>query len=133
MTIFIDTGAFLARYIVRDQHHKTAISTWNKLHKSKQKYFTSNFILDEMISLLGRWVGEEYALEKAYTIYNSDLFTILRPEESDEMYALEFYKKFRDKKIGFTDCVSFALMKRHKIGYVFSFDRHFVDVGFTEI
>jgi predicted nucleic acid-binding protein len=133
MAIFVDTGAFLARYIVKDQHHKTAISKWNKLHKSNSKYFTSNFVMDEMITLFGRWVSEEFALEKAYSIYNSDLFTILRPEESDEMHALEYYRKFRDKKIGFTDCVSFALMKKHKIQEVFSFDRHFTDVGFTKI
>lgn len=133
MAIFIDTGAFLARYIEKDQHHKEALVKWNKLHKSNSKYFTSNFVLDEMITLLGRWAGEEFSLEKAYSIYNSDSFTILRPEESDEMHALEYYKKYRDKKIGFTDCISFALMKKQRIQKVFSFDRHFADAGFSLI
>lgn len=133
MAIFIDTSAFVARYIAKDQYHKTALSKWNRLSKSKAKFYTSNFILDEMITLLGRWVDEEFSLEKAYTIYNSDFFTILRPEESDEMKALEFYKKFSDKKIGFTDCVSFALMRKYKIENVFTFDRHFSDVGFIQI
>ena len=133
MAIFIDTSAFLARYIAKDQYHNTALSKWDKLSKSKSKFYTSNFILDEMITLLGRWVSEEFSLEKAYTIYNSDVFTILRPDDSDEMQALEFYKKFSDKKIGFTDCVSFALMKKHKIEKVFTFDRHFTDAGFTKI
>ena len=133
MTIFIDTGAYLARFIVKDQHHKLAMTKWNKLQKSKIKYFTSNFVLDEMITLLGRWVSVEFALEKAYSIYSSEAFIVLRPEEEDEFHALKFYKKFSDKKIGFTDCVSFALMKKHKIQRVFSFDRHFVDVGFTKI
>lgn len=130
MAIFIDTGAFLARYIVKDQHHKDALLRWKKLQSAKNKCFTSNFVLDEMITLLGRWVNEDFALEKAYLIYSSDAFTILRPEEADEMLALEYYKKFQDKKIGFTDCVSFALMKKHKISNVFSFDRHFSDAGF---
>jgi len=133
MTVFIDTGAFLARYIVRDQHHNSAITKWNRLQKSKAKYCTSNFVLDEMITLLGRWVGEEFALEKAYSIYNSDSFLIVRPDEADELRALELYAKFSDKKIGFTDCISFALMKKHKISKVFSFDRHFIDAGFTKI
>jgi len=133
MTIFIDTGAFLARYIVKDQHHKSAITKWKKLHKSNSKYVTSNFVLNEMITLLGRWVGEDFALEKAYSIYNSDSFIILRPEESDEMHALDYFKKYSDKKIGFTDCLSFVLMKKHKIHDIFTFDRHFVDVGFTKI
>jgi uncharacterized protein len=133
MAIFVDTGAFLARYLTKDQHHKAAIAKWNKLQKSPSKLFTSNFIMDEFITLLGRWVNEDFAIEKAYGIYNSDLFTILRPEESDEMLALDFYKKFSDHKIGFTDCVSFALMKQHNIREVFSFDRHFSDVGLARI
>jgi uncharacterized protein len=133
MTIFIDTSAFLARYIVKDQHHEAAISKWNKLQKTEKNYVTSNFILDEMITLLGRWAGEDISLEKAYSIYNSESFVILRPDESDEMEALRLYKKFSDKKIGFTDCISFALMKRHKIQKVFSFDRHFTDAGFIQI
>lgn len=63
MTIFVDTGAFLARYIVKDQHHAAAIAKWNKLHKANTKYFTSNFVLNETITLLGRWAGEDYAVE----------------------------------------------------------------------
>jgi hypothetical protein len=133
MTTFIDTGAYLARYLVKDQHHKSAIAKWNKLQKSKTKYLTSNFVLDEMITLLGRWVGQEFALEKAYSIYSSESFLILRPEEKDEFYALELFKKFSDKKISFTDCISFSLMKKHKIQKVFSFDRHFADAGFVQV
>lgn len=133
MTIFIDTGAFFARYLVKDQHHNTSISLWNKIYKEYARCFTSNFVLDEMITLLGRRVNEEFALEKANSIYNSNFFTILRPEETDELAALEFYKKFSDQKISFTDCVSFALMKRHKIESVFSFDRHFTHAGFSKI
>ncbi len=133
MTTYIDTGAFLARYLVKDQFHHSAVVKWNKLHKNKTKCVTSNFVLDEMITLLGRWGGESFSLEKACSIYQSESFVILRPDESDEMQALEFYKKFSDKKIGFTDCVSFALMKRNKLEKVFSYDRHFADAGFTII
>lgn len=133
MTIFIDTGAFLARYLVNDEHHTNAISTWNKLQKAHNKFYTSNFIMNEMITLLGRWVTPEFSLEKAHAVYDSSSFIILRPDESDEIQALEFYKKFRDKKIGFTDCISFALMKRYKAAKAFTFDRHFVDAGFVVI
>lgn len=109
------------------------MTKWNQLQKTKAKFYTSNFVLDEMITLLGRWVSEDFALEKAYSIYNSEAFIIVRPEEAEEFHALELYKKFSDKKMGFTDCVSFALMKKYKIQNVFSFDRHFTDAGFTRI
>lgn len=133
MSIFIDTGAFLARYIVHDQYHKSSIAIWNKIQKSSNKFVTCNFVLDEMITLLGRWVSEDFSLEKAHHIYNSKSILLLRPDESDELHALELYKKFKDKKMSFTDCVSFALMKKHRIEQVFTFDRHFTDVGFKVI
>lgn len=133
MSIFIDTGAFLAKYIAKDQYHKSAIDTWNKLQKSNGKFFTSIFILNEMITLLGRWVSPEFSMKKAYGIYDSNSFIILRPDKSDELRALEFYSKYKDKNIGFTDCISFALMKKYKIEQAFSFDRHFNDAGFKKI
>jgi len=33
--IFIDTGALLAKYLVRDQHHKKAIELWNLVRVRK--------------------------------------------------------------------------------------------------
>ena len=35
--IFIDTGAFIARYIARDEHHKNAVTFWESLEKNKDQ------------------------------------------------------------------------------------------------
>ena len=45
--IFIDTGAFLARYLPNDQHHRSAVSVWEKLGSNRENCVTSNFVLDE--------------------------------------------------------------------------------------
>jgi predicted nucleic acid-binding protein len=45
--IFIDTGAFLARYLSQDQFHQKAVGFWKELDKSRESCFTSNFVLDE--------------------------------------------------------------------------------------
>ena len=42
-------------------------------------------------------------------------------------------RKYADQNITFTDCVSFAIMTRHKIRTVFTFDRHFRVAGFDVI
>ena len=44
--IFIDTGAFIAKYLANDQYHTVAIKRWNKI-LDKNKLFTSNHIIDE--------------------------------------------------------------------------------------
>lgn len=58
------------------------------------------------------------------------MLTILRPDVSDESAALDLFRKFADQKVSFTDCVSFALMRRHRLKKAFTFDRHFAGAGF---
>ena len=129
--IFVDTGAFLARYMAADQHHRSAQRGWRQLARNKQRLFTSNFVLDELLTLLGRRAGYPFAAERGRRIYASPRLDILRPSRDDELSALELFERFADQRVSFTDCVSFALMKRHRISRAFSFDRHFVLGGFS--
>jgi predicted nucleic acid-binding protein len=128
--IFIDTGAFLARYLRKDQHHRSAVAFWEKLGSSHENCVTSNFVLDETFTLLGRWAGHTFAVQRAKNIYASQALTICRPEREDEIKALQFFGKYADQHVSFTDCISFVLMKREKISHAFSFDRHFELAGF---
>jgi predicted nucleic acid-binding protein len=131
--IFIDTGAFLARYICKDQHYRSAVTVWQELGSNRENCVTSNFVLDETFSLLGRRAGYGFAVQRAKNIYASQAFTICRPDKEDEIKALQFFGKYADQRVSFTDCISFVLMKRAKINRVFSFDRHFELAGFHVI
>lgn len=128
--MFVDTGAFLARYMSRDQHHVPAAALWKRLAAARTRCYTSNYVLDEAITLLGRRAGYGFAAERARNLYASSYLTILRPEESDEHHALDLFEKYADQKVSFTDCVSFVLMKRASLKRVFSFDAHFERAGF---
>ena len=128
--IFIDTGAFLARYLLKDQHHRRAVAIWEKLGSNRENCVTSNFVLDETFTLLGRRAEYGFAVQRAKNIYASQALTICRPDREDEIRALQFFSKYADQQVSFTDCISFVLMKRRKINRVFSFDRHFELAGF---
>ena len=128
--IFIDTGGFIARYIQQDPYHDQAVSFWDKLCKGREACFTSNFVLDETFTLLGRRAGYDFAAQRALSIYASEILTILRPTPKDEIRAIELFRKYADQRVSFTDCTSFVLMRRNKIKRVFSFDRHFEQVDF---
>ena len=128
--IFVDTGAFLARYLARDQHHQAARAAWRDLPTHPWPVYTSNFVLDETFTMLGRWSSPEFAADRAEALLTSVTLVILRPDAEDELEALELFRKFGDQKASFTDCVSFALMRRHDIPRAFGFDRHFSDAGF---
>ena len=131
--IFIDTGAFLARFIRKDQHHRIAVAVWEELGSKRENCVTSNFVLDETFTLLGRRAGHGFAVQRAKNIYASQAFTICRPDKEDEIKALQFFSKYADQHVSFTDCISFVLMKRKKINRVFSFDKHFKLAGFHVI
>jgi predicted nucleic acid-binding protein len=128
--IYIDTGAFLARYLLKDQHHRRAVAIWEKLGSNRGNCVTSNFVLDETFTLLGRRAGYGFAVQRAKNISASQALTICRPDREDEIRALQFFSKYADQQVSFTDCISFVLMKRRKINRVFSFDRHFKFAGF---
>ena len=130
--IFVDTGAFLARYLPDDQHHKAATALWAKIRTTHERCLTSNFVLDETFTLLARRASYAFAAEKARLIYASSALEILRPDARVELAALAWFAKFADQEVSFTDCVSFALMREAALQTVFSFDSHFDRAGFKK-
>jgi len=129
--IFIDTGAFLARYIERDQFHVQATEHWALLQNDSRQCFTSSFVIDETITMLARRTTHHFAADRARSFYDSKSLSILRPTEDDELAALVMFQKYADQGISFTDCVSFVFMKQRRIESVFSFDRHIAIAGFN--
>ena len=128
--IYIDTGAFLARHLSKDQYHFKANAFWDSIRKNSETCVTSNFVLDETFTLLGRRAGYSFAAQRARNIYASELVNILRPSREDELKAIALFEKYSDHHISFTDCVSFVLMKSRRIKRVFTFDQHFQIAGF---
>ena len=78
------------------------------------------------------FVGTE-AADWLADLYKSPKIDIVQSGREDELDALRWMRKYADQDISFTDCVSFALMRRHKIRAAFTFDRHFKLAGFEVI
>jgi predicted nucleic acid-binding protein len=126
--IFVDTGAFLARHLVKDQFHERAVDGWVEL--SRHRCVTTIHVIDETITLLARRAGHAFAAERARAILTSRVLQVERPGLDDELAALEQFERFGDQAISFTDALSFAVMRRMRIERAFSFDRHFALAGF---
>ncbi|MDM8536365.1 PIN domain-containing protein [Desulfobacterales bacterium HSG17] len=129
---FIDTGAYFARFYKRDQYHLNSVNLWNRLENEAIITITTNHVLDELATLLARRTSYDFSSRKLGKIYNSDI-RIERPSEKDELKALEFFRKYADQKISFTDCLSFVVMHKLWISQVFTFDKHFEYAGFEII
>ena len=128
--IFVDTGAFVARYVRQDSHHRRARKAWDEIERNRSRCYTSNFVLDETLTLLGRRASYSFAADRGRSLLRSSALTILRPDAGDEEEAVEVFAKFADQQVSFTDCVSFVLMRRNRLERAFTFDRHFASAGF---
>ncbi|MFW6012509.1 MAG: type II toxin-antitoxin system VapC family toxin [bacterium] len=131
--IFVDTGAFLGRHLAKDQHHVDATRVWEELRRSGESCLTSNFVVDEAATLIGRRAGHRFAAEALRKLYTSRALALIRPDAEDELTALNRFETFHDQGVSFTDCVSFVLMERRKIRRVFTFDHHFRIAGFEVV
>ena len=103
--IFVDTGAFVARYVRHDSEHRRAKRSWAEIERTGSRCFTSNFVLDETFTLLGRRASYAFAAERARALLGSKALTVLRPDPDDEMRAVELFAKLADQRVSFTDCV----------------------------
>ena len=126
--VFVDTVAFLARYLSNDAYHRRAVAMWKKLRG--EQLVTSNHVLDETLTLLARRAGGRFAADRADNIYASDVLEIVNSTREDELAAIRLLRKYSDQPISFTDCTSFVLMKSRQISSVFTFDVHFQRAGF---
>jgi predicted nucleic acid-binding protein len=93
--IFIDTGAFVARHLPRDQHHAAAVAGWQQLARRGWRCLTTSFILDETVTLLARRAGAQFAAERARAMLASERLTVVRPTPDDELAALELLEEKR--------------------------------------
>ena len=128
--IFVDTGAFLGLYRKRDQHHERAAAIWAAL---KPPFVTSSHVTAELATLLARQIGWLQAVYRVTDVYESPKIDVIASDRDDELEALRWMRKYADQRVSFTDCISFALMRRHRIRRAFTFDRHFRLAGFEVI
>ena len=129
--LFIDTSAFKALVDTKDDFHQKAKTIWVKLEKQKSdvSLMTSNYVLDESFTLIRARSGIDTVQYFRTVLAASPELAIVRVTVSDEANAWNWFTKDWSS-LSFTDCVSFALMKRLKITSVVTFDQHFTRAGF---
>ncbi len=128
-SLFVDTGAFLAKEISADQHHAAAQAYWQRIAADRPRLYSSEHALDETATLLARRTSYAWAAQ-----WGRDVMEVgiewLPAERQDLLDAFGLMKKFADQAVSFTDCLSFVLMKRNGLRDVFGFDAHFAAAGF---
>lgn len=129
-SLFVDTSFFKAYADIKDDFHSEALKIFQKLKEEKAQLITSNYILDETFTVIRSKCGLAVAkqFKKILEQFEADL-KVMRVLVTDEVNAWDFFlKDWSD--LSFTDCVSFAMMKRLNIKIAATFDRHFPRAGY---
>jgi hypothetical protein len=123
--VFVDTSAWYALAADKDVNHSLAR---NFLAESNI-LVTTNFIIDETITLTRVRVGYKSALWMGNRLWSGQLAAIISVTRDDEQSAWQLFKQYNDKRFSFTDCTSFAVMSRLGLADAFTFDADFIQTG----
>jgi len=130
MKIFADTSAWLALHDRNDKYHQEALTKSYQIKQQKLEIVTSDYILDESITIILFRVSHSSALLFGESILSSRIVNLINIDKAYLQKTIKCFKKFQDKRFSFTDCTSYVLMKDLKIQKAFTFDDHFRQMGF---
>lgn len=130
--VFIDSSAWIALFDKNDGRHRRAREYWHHLSRHERALVTSEYVLDETYTLLRRGpVGLSLAIALHDKLSQSRLAEVVEIDEGLRRAAWRLFCRYDDKILSFTDCTSFALMRREGLIEVFGFDRDFERAGFV--
>lgn len=134
--IFVDTSGWDALADKADKDHAKALQFRDEI-AGKCKLVTSNYILDELYTLLLMNVGFQPTInykEKLDILITEHVLDVIWIDQHLAQRGWDVFERHNiDKKWSFTDCTSYAVMKDFGITEAFAFDHHFEQMGFIRL
>lgn len=132
MKVFIDASGFLAMLMSGDNYHARAASYYKALVDDNHTLYTTDYVLDEVLTRLRYDAGSRVASEFLHTIrqlVTQGEIVVMWINEARWIRAAEIFEQYSDVRLSFTDCVSFAYLEERPVDEVFGFDAHFEMMG----
>jgi predicted nucleic acid-binding protein len=126
--VFLDTGFWFAYQVRQDTYHQSSIKLMGELISEGALLSTSELVISETYTLLARKVDALAALRfmKILGVQVREGFTKIYwvdwPIIEDSQKILQ---KYVDQQLSFTDASSAAILIKHNVPAIATFDRHF--------
>lgn len=131
--VFIDTWGWLALGHRKNAYHQQIKTFYQTLQARGAHLYTSDYVIDEVITLLfRREVFEEAVrfMEGIFMAAEQGGLTIERVTSERFTSTWRLRKRFQDKpRISFTDLTSMVIMEERGIRQIITEDEHFHHVG----
>lgn len=130
MKLLADTSALLALVLADDAHHPEAREFLRQKRSANVRFVMTDLILAETVTRLRARTDANRAAAFAADALKSRRYDLVFVDANLLLGALGQMKRFADKRLSLTDCVSFETLERLGLEGSFTFDRDFRDCGF---
>ena len=131
--LFVDTGGWMACADAADPAHVRAAAARDVALETGVSLVTTDFVVDEMLTLLRLRLGLAAAEAWWRQVDGSSRLRWERISVERFDKARQLFFRYRDKRFSFTDCTSFVVMQELKISRALATDRHFRQMGFQTV
>ena len=126
--ILLDSDSFIALAKPTDSNHTKAKKIHQKLLSQSAKYFVSNLVFSETITVISQKLGLASAKKHIKNFkkqVSSGRLTYIYIDQKIESLSLDIFNKQTSKNISFVDCTNIAIYQKYQLDAVFSFDKHY--------
>lgn len=131
--ILVDTAGFLALWDATDEHHARAVELHVQLRRKNRGFLTTDYIVDETVTLLLVRHSHAAAADFLQTVTTSELLRLEWIDSERFRAAASLFVRHEDKQWSFTDCVSLVFMQELDLKDCFTTDHHFRQAGFNPL
>lgn len=132
-TVFVDTAGWMMLADASDPLHRRSVAWRDSWLERRGLFVSSDFVLDETLTLLRMRLGLDAAEEWWNQVEQSSrlMWDWIDPMRAEK--ARRWMFRWRDKTFSFTDCTSFVIMKERRTKLALTSDHHFVQAGFEVV
>ena len=122
--MYIDSNIFIYAYGNTGVRSHRCRAFLSKIERGKQRSITSIFALNEVLKVMSEVVGEETAIISIEKIMKISNLNIVGADIVEFNLSLVYFRQ----KLGPTDAMHCAIMKKNKITAILTYDRDFDNI-----
>lgn len=130
IAVFVDTGAWFARFVASDLDHPAAHGWFDQ---NTRPLVTTDYVVDELLTLLKMRGEFSIALAVGPRLLCEDICDLIWVTPADFNTAWGIFSTHQDKGWSFNDCVSRVVIERLAIDTAVAFDSHFRQFGMVTV
>jgi predicted nucleic acid-binding protein len=131
--LFVDTAGWMMLADGSDRRHLDARAVRDAWLEGGGMLVLTDYVVDETLTLLRMRLGPTAAETWWRQIEGTTRvqWEWIDPSRADK--AREQFFRWKDKKLSFTDCTSFVVMRERRVKRVLTSDRYFEQAGFEVV